>query len=51
MTPSTASRIGAMLLAKKVTTPWVLMPFGAVLRAYPAETPRWRACELGGDHR
>src|SRR3954447_13642074 len=28
ITPSTARRIGAILLAKKVTMPWVLMPFG-----------------------
>ena len=29
MMPSTASRIGAMLLAKKVTTPSVLIPLGS----------------------
>ena len=53
MTPSTASRIGAILLAKKPTTPSVSMPFGsgaASSRHDGAPPLTWRL-EFGGDHR
>src|SRR3954470_20690222 len=41
MTPSTASRMGAMFLAKKETTPWVLMPVGVAA----ASVPCWNAAK------